>query len=86
MLALAFLTMLAAATAPPVNPDRHYPARSSAPVPLTTAEIRRLFTALFTTPLQEMSHLLSWSCWRRSATRPRARQAHYQRRLTASTG
>jgi SRSO17 transposase len=85
MLALAFLTVLAAGAAPPANPDPHHPARRTGPIPLTTAEIRRLFTTLLTASAQQISHRLRWSSWRRSH-QSIARRAHYQRRLATSTG
>jgi SRSO17 transposase len=76
MLALAFLTTLAAAAAPSLSPD---------PIALTTPEIRRLFNALLRAPSQQLAHLLSWSLWRRRH-QSQARQAHYRRRLTAESG
>jgi SRSO17 transposase len=86
MLALAFLTMLATTAAPPADPDPHHPVRSRNPIGLTTPEIRRLFTTLTIPPTpKRINHWLSWSSWRRTH-QSRARQAHYRRRLTASTG
>ena len=85
MLALAFLTMLAVAAAPPASPDPHHPARRNDRIPLTTVEIRRLFTTLLTASRQQISHRLRWSSWRRSH-QGLARQAHYRRRLAAGTG
>jgi len=82
MLALAFLSTLTAATAPPANPDPHHHAHDRSPIALTTAEIRRLFTALLGTPSHGLTHLLRWSSWRRRH-QAHARQAHYRRRLAA---
>jgi SRSO17 transposase len=52
MLALAFLmaSAAAAAPAPPADPWHH--ARHSGPIPLTAAEIRRLFNGLVISPLR----------------------------------
>jgi len=82
MLALAFLSMLTAAAAPPTNPDPHRHAHDRGPIALTTAEVRRLFTTLLNKPLHRLSHLLHWSTWRRRH-QAHARQSHYQRRLAA---
>lgn len=85
MLALAFLSILTTAAAPPPNPDPHRHAHDRDRLALTTAEIRRLFTALLNKPLHRLSHLLHWSGWRRRH-QAHARQAHYRRRLTAELG
>ena len=85
MLALAFLAMLAAAAAPPPNRDPHHHAHNRNPIALTTAEIRRLFTALLNKPAHRLTHLLHWSSWRRRH-QAQARQAHYRRRLAAELG
>nr|WP_163507719.1 IS701 family transposase [Fodinicola acaciae] len=72
MLAHAFLTALAA-TAP------QSPIVNGKPViPLTLAEIRRLFNAFVIHIRQTVNEVLHWSLWRRhhQAT---AKQAHYQR-------
>jgi hypothetical protein len=71
MLALAFLTITAAA--------EH--TRSPAPagqIPLTRNEIAALFTKLVIQPAQDTWHRLRWSTWRRRHQH-RARQCHYQR-------
>jgi SRSO17 transposase len=81
MLALAFLSTLTAAAAPPPNADPHRHAHHRGPIALTTAEIRRLFTDLLNRPVRRLSHLLHWSSWRRRH-QAHARQAHYRRRLT----
>jgi SRSO17 transposase len=71
MLALAFLTITAAA--------EH--TRSPAPagqIPLTRNEIAALFTKLVIQPVRDTWHRLRWSTWRRRHQH-RARQCHYQR-------
>jgi SRSO17 transposase len=89
MLALAYLAACAAqpAPAPPAGPW-HY-ARHRGPIALTTAEIRRLFSALIITPLQARlatpAHAQHWSHWRR-LHQGHARHSHYQRRLTTDLG
>ena len=92
MLALAFLMASAAAAAPATAPpaDPWYHARHGGPIPLTAAEIRRLFNGLVITPLQASltaplratSDIKRWSNWRR-LHQGRARRSHYQRRLAA---
>jgi SRSO17 transposase len=79
MLALAFLTALAASTAPNPPADPHHPARSRDPIKLTVPEIRHLLAAVFTPPTLSTTRLLHWSNWRRrhQAT---ARRSHYKRR------
>ncbi|MFE1409007.1 IS701 family transposase [Streptomyces sp. NPDC058770] len=81
MLALAFLTALAADAAPHHPADPHHPARSSDPITLTVPEIRRLFGAVFHPSAIPAVRLLHWSNWRRrhQAT---ARRSHYRRRTT----
>jgi SRSO17 transposase len=76
MLALAFLTAVAADAAPA---RRHHPAHDSDPISLTVPEIRHLLTAVFTPPAATTARLLHWSIWRRrhQAT---ARRSHYRRR------
>jgi len=82
MLALAFLSALAAAEAPPHGPDPHRHAHDNGPIALTTPEIRRLFNAVLHAPSHQLAHLLRWSLWRRRH-QGHARQAHYRRRLAA---
>ncbi|MFJ2195372.1 IS701 family transposase [Streptomyces violaceusniger] len=79
MLALAFLTALAADAAPERPADAHHPARSSDPITLTVPEIRHLLTAVFHPPAVTAARLLHWFNWRRrhQAT---ARRSHYRRR------
>ncbi|MFE0705417.1 IS701 family transposase [Streptomyces sp. NPDC058872] len=79
MLALAFLTAVAADAAPQRPTGPHHPARNSEPISLTVPEIRHLLTAVFGPPAVTAARLLHWSIWRRrhQAT---ARQSHYQRR------
>jgi SRSO17 transposase len=82
MLALAFLTALAADAAPERPTDAPHPARSRDPITLTVPEIRHFLAAVFHPPAVTAARLLHWSNWRRrhQAT---ARRSHYQRR-TAS--
>lgn len=79
MLALAFLTALAADAAPQRPADAHHLARSRDPITLTVPEIRHLFAAIFNPPAVTAAGLLHWSNWRRrhQAT---ARRSHYRRR------
>ncbi|WTN78439.1 IS701 family transposase [Streptomyces sp. NBC_00624] len=80
MLALAFLTFVAASTtlARPADPD--YPARSSEPIDLAVPEIRHLLAAAFNQPPQSTARLLHWSNWRRRH-QTTARRSDYRRRL-----
>ncbi|MBJ6613741.1 hypothetical protein NC658_33385 [Streptomyces griseoincarnatus] len=81
MLALAFLTVLAADARPTRPAESNRPARSSEPIDLTVSEIRHLLGALLI-PLTTLNKLLAWSTWRRlhQAT---ARRSHYYRRISA---
>ncbi|MGG2461440.1 IS701 family transposase [Streptomyces sp. RGM 3693] len=83
MLALAFLTALAADAAPERPADTHPPVRSSDSITLTVPEIRHLLTAVFHPPAVTATRLLHWSNWRRrhQAT---ARRSHYRRRITSA--
>jgi SRSO17 transposase len=95
MLALAFLMACAAAAAPAATPaaDPWHHARHGGPIPLTGAEIRRLFSGLVIAPLQAqlanplraISDLQHWSNWRRHH-QGQARRSHYQHRLTTDLG
>ncbi|MEV7325289.1 hypothetical protein [Streptomyces sp. NPDC093970] len=79
MLALAFLTALAADAAPkPPAVTRHF-VRSRDPITLTVTEIRHLLVAVFTSPTVTAARLLHWPTWRRrhQAT---ARRSHHRRR------
>ncbi|MDH6580525.1 hypothetical protein P3T29_006217 [Kitasatospora sp. MAP5-34] len=80
MLALAFLTVLAADATPsrPAQPNR--PARSSDPIDLTVPEIRHLLGVLLNPPSTSPRRLLHWSNWRR-CHQATARRSHYRRRL-----
>jgi SRSO17 transposase len=71
MLALAFLTIAAAAehTGHPPPPGQ---------IPLTRNEIAALFGALVIEPARGARHRLRWSAWRR-CRQHRARTCHYQR-------
>ncbi|MFB6551254.1 IS701 family transposase [Streptomyces sp. NPDC056405] len=82
MLALAFLTTLAAEAAPERPDDAHHPVRSADPITLTVPEIRHLLVAVFDPPAVTVARLLHWSNWRRrhQAT---ARRSHYQRRAAS---
>ncbi|MEU3256201.1 IS701 family transposase [Streptomyces sp. NPDC006997] len=79
MLALAFLTALAADAAPKRSAGPHRPARNSEPISLTVPEIRHLCTLVLGSPTVTAARLLHWSIWRRrhQAT---ARRSHYRRR------
>lgn len=79
MLALAFLTAVAASAAPDRPTDSTHPARCSDPITLTVPEIRHLLAAVFNSPVATVSRLLHWSTWRRrhQAT---SRRSHYRRR------
>jgi SRSO17 transposase len=79
MLALAFLTALAASAAPERPADAYHPVRSREPITLTVPEIRHLLVAVFDPPAATVARLLHWSAWRRrhQAT---ARRSHYRRR------
>ena len=79
MLALAFLTALAASSAPNRPAAPHHPAHSNDPITLTVPEIRHLLVAVFAPPAMTTARLLHWSTWRRrhQAT---ARRSHYRRR------
>ncbi|MGW7672851.1 IS701 family transposase [Streptomyces sp. NPDC054775] len=82
MLALAFLTALAADETPKPPADTYHFVRSRDPITLTVPEIRHLLVAVFNPPAVTATRLLHWSNWRRrhQAT---ARRSHYRRR-TAS--
>ncbi|MEZ3181801.1 IS701 family transposase [Streptomyces pimonensis] len=81
MLALAFLTAVAASTASDRRARPHPPARSLAPNPnpMTVPEIRHLFAASISPPAQSAARLLHWSTWRRRH-QAAARHSHYRRR------
>jgi SRSO17 transposase len=81
MLALAFLTAVAADAAPQQPAATHPPARSSGPITLTVPEIRHLLTAVFNPPAVTATRLLRWSTWRRHH-QAIARRSHYRRRTT----
>jgi hypothetical protein len=73
MLAHAFL---AAATE-----RRDHPAPDDL-APLTSNEIKHLFTALIARPAHDALHRLRWSQWRRRH-QARARNCHYRRQAAA---
>jgi SRSO17 transposase len=80
ILALGILAVCASGNPPPPTNDPTGYARTSQPIALTLAEIRRLINHLIPTPIHDLAHHLHWSTWRRHH-QARARQAHYQRRL-----
>ncbi|GAB3974598.1 hypothetical protein [Streptomyces sparsus] len=61
MLALAFLTALAADPAPQRPADPLHPTRGSDPITLTVPEIRHLLAAVLTTPAVPAGRLQHWS-------------------------
>ena len=69
MLALAFLTIAAAAEHASPPPDDQ--------IPLTRNEIAALFSALIIEPFNDTRHRLRWSTWRRRRQH-RAKTCHYQ--------
>lgn len=69
MLALAFLTIAAAADHASPPPDDQ--------IPLTRNEIAAVFSMLLTGPVTDTGHRLRWSAWRRRHQH-RARTCHYQ--------
>ena len=72
MLALAFLTIAAAAEhASPPPADQ---------IPLTRNEIAALFSTLIITPVTGAPYRLRWSAWRRRRQH-RAKTCHYQQQL-----
>jgi SRSO17 transposase len=82
MLALAFLTALAADATPTRSAEPGRPARSTTLINLTVPEIRHLLGALLSSPRISVSRLLHWSAWRRHH-QAAARRSHYRRRLCA---
>jgi hypothetical protein len=82
MLALAFLTVLAADARPARSADPNRAARSSEPIDLTVPEIRRLLGVMLNPPSTTTRLLLAWSTWRRHH-QAAARRSHYQRRIHA---
>ncbi|MCX2924446.1 IS701 family transposase [Streptomyces sp. NEAU-W12] len=79
MLALAFLTALAADPAPQRPVDPLHPTRGSDPITLTVPEIRHLLAAVPTAPAVTAGRLLHWSHWR-TRHQATARRSHYRRR------
>ncbi|MEU7641241.1 hypothetical protein AB0C11_35145 [Streptomyces sp. NPDC039016] len=82
MLALAFLTVLAADAPPEPPADTYHFARTRHPITLTVPEIRHLLAAVFHPPAVTATELLHWSNWHRrhQAT---ARRSHYRRRIAS---
>ncbi|WP_077690612.1 IS701 family transposase [Nocardiopsis sinuspersici] len=79
MLALAFLTALAADPAPQRPVDPLHPTCGSDPITLTVPEIRHLLAAVLTAPAVTAGRLLHWSHWR-TRHQATARRSHYRRR------
>ncbi|MFV0131839.1 IS701 family transposase [Streptomyces sp. HMX87] len=79
MLALAFLTAVAASSAPQRPAQSTRPTRGHPPIRLTVPEIRHLLAAVFTPPTVSAAKLLHWSDWRRQH-QATARRSHYRRR------
>lgn len=76
MLALAFLTALAAEATPKPPTDTHHFARSHDPIPLTVPEIRHLLVTVLNPAAVTATRLLHWSNWRRHH-QAIARRSHY---------
>jgi hypothetical protein len=72
MLALAFLTAVAASAAPDRPADPHHPASSLDLIALTVPEIRHLLAVVFDPPVVTATRLLHWSTWRRRVFRSSA--------------
>lgn len=85
MLALAFLTAVAADAAPDRPADRRHPARSRDPISLTVPEVRHLLAVVFYPPAMTAAGRLHWSTWRRQH-QATARRSHYRRRLGEPAG
>jgi hypothetical protein len=79
MLALAFLTAVAASSAPERPTQPAHLTRAHPPIRLTVPEIRHLLAAVFNPPTVSAAKLLHWSDWRRQH-QATARRSHYQRR------
>lgn len=79
MLALAFLTAVAASSAPERPAQPAHLTRAHPPVKLTVPEIRHLLAAVFSPPAVSAAKLLHWSDWRRQH-QATARRSHYRRR------
>jgi SRSO17 transposase len=71
MLALAFLTVVAAA-------DRARHPTPAGLIPITRNELQHLFAALVAVGVTDLGHRVCWSLWRRRH-QARARTCHYQR-------
>ncbi|WP_329438156.1 hypothetical protein [Streptomyces canus] len=82
MLALAFLTAVAAPQRP-AGP--HHFDHSLDPITLTVPEIRRLIDAICNPPAVSTARLLHWSIWRRRH-QTTARRSHYRRTPDESAG
>ncbi|MEU6589878.1 hypothetical protein ABZ923_11745 [Streptomyces sp. NPDC046881] len=74
-LALAFLTVVAAGSAPERPAQPAHLTRGHPPIRLTVPEIRHLFAAVFNPPTVSAAKLLHWSGWRRQH-QAAARRSH----------
>jgi hypothetical protein len=74
MLALAFLTIVAASEHASPSPAHQ--------IPLTRNEIAALFSTLIIEPVTGTPHRMRWSAWRRRRQH-RARTCHYQRQAAS---
>jgi hypothetical protein len=75
MLALAFLTIVAAAEHASCPPP-------AGQIPVTRNEIAALFSTLIISPVTGTRHRLQWSAWRRRH-QDRARACHYRRQAAS---
>ncbi|WP_443743067.1 hypothetical protein [Streptomyces rhizoryzae] len=78
LLALAFLTAVAASSTPERPAQPAHLTRSHPPIRLTVPEIRHLLAAVYP-PTVSTAKLLHWSNWRRQH-QATARRSHYRRR------
>ncbi|GKQ36410.1 hypothetical protein ALMP_29530 [Streptomyces sp. A012304] len=79
MFALAFLTAVAAGSAPQRPAPPAHLTRGHTPIKLTVPEIRHLLAAVFNTPAVSAAKLLHWSD-RRREHQATARRSRYRRR------
>ncbi|MFJ5779470.1 hypothetical protein [Streptomyces sp. NPDC093094] len=82
MLALAFLTALAADTAPDRPAGTHHLAHSRDPITPTVPEIRHLPAAVLNSPTMAAARLPHWSN-RHRRHQATARHSHYRRRINS---
>lgn len=79
MFALAFLTAVAASSAPERPAQLAHLTRGHPPINLTVPEIRHLLAAIFNPPAVPAAKLLHWPDWRRQH-QAAARRSHYRQR------